>query len=508
MLNGPLFGKIIMFALPIALSSMLQQMFNSADSAVIGRFADTNALAAVGTNAETVGLMVSISAGLAVGANVSAAMLIGRRQSDNLPKVAVTSLLFAFSFGLLLTIIGQFAVRPLLTVMSTPSNIIDQADMYLRIYLLSLPFLQLYDFGAALLRAKGDSTRPFMILIASGVIKVLLNLFFVVVLKLSVAGVALATDIANVFSAFCVVMLALSDYLRAAKAAEEPAEKAAAGVSTASRPLSSNTGTVSADIYESNIETDSAVHAGSASGSDKNKENMNGISTDHGLIKSLINTYFDKSILLTVVHIGVPAALQGAVFCIANLFVQTSVNGFGSVVVAGSTIGVNLEYFSYYMLAAFGQTATTFVGQNYAAGSMKRCKRVFALSLVSALVFSGSIVGIMYLNIEAVCSFFTKDSEVLQIALLRTSYIFALEWMCSLFEVPAGVLRGSGHSSLPAVISVVFTCCLRIVWIYTIFSHLGTLQSLFVVYPVSWLVTSLVMFIAYFVLHPFREGKL
>lgn len=452
MLNGPLLGKIIMFALPIAFSCMLQQMFNSADSAVIGRFADTTALAAVGTNAETVGLLVSLSAGLAVGANVSAAMLIGKRQSANLPKVAITSVLFSFAFGLFLAVAGQFAVRPLLTVMSTPADIIDQADMYLRIYMLGLPFLQLYDFGAALLRAKGDSTRPFMILIASGIVKIVLNLFFVVVCRLSVVGVALATDIANVLSASCVVYLALNEYLR---------------------------------------------------GNDGDGISLRELIAD----KRLFVSYIDKTILLRVIHIGIPAAMQGAVFCIANLFVQTSVNGFGSVVVAGSTIGVNLEYFSYYMLEAFAQTATTFVGQNYAAGSMTRCKKIFALSLVSAVLFSGAVVAVMYMNIESVVTFFTKDASVIEIALLRTSMIFAFEWMCSFFEVPAGVLRGSGHSALPAALSVVFTCCLRIVWIYTIFRHMGTLESLFIIYPITWSVTSTVMFIAYFVLRPFRTRE-
>ena len=201
MLQGPLLKNIILFALPIALSSILQQLFNAADTAVAGRFGSPDALAAVGTNGEIVALIVGLSAGLAVGANVRIAHFIGAGEQKKIPDVVHTGMLFSVLYGVLFGALGQLISKPLLMLIHTPADILTSADNYLRIYFAGVPFLMIYSFGAAILRAKGDSKRPLGALIFSGVINVFLNLFFVVVCKLSVVGVALATDLSAAVSA-------------------------------------------------------------------------------------------------------------------------------------------------------------------------------------------------------------------------------------------------------------------------------------------------------------------
>ncbi len=437
MLHGPLTGKLILFALPIALSSMLQQLFNAADTAVVGRFADADALAAVGTNGEIVALLVSLSAGLAVGANVLIAGYIGEEKTEPVSKVLHTALLFALLAGLLGAVLGQFLAKPLLTAIRTPENVLAEAVIYLRIYFAGYPFLMLYDFGAAILRSKGDSRLPFLILTVSGGVNVVLNLFFVIVCGLDVAGVALATDLATALSAMLVLVA----------------------------------------LYRE--------------------------SGDFHLDLRLLRLH--REYLLPLLTIGLPAAIQGAVFCFANIFVQASVNSFGAIATAGSTIAMNFEYFGYYMITAFGQAATTFTGQNYAAGNYSRCKKILFSCLWEAIFFSAVITVPITLWRPYFSGLFSNDGEVIAAACVRILLILSLEPFCGLYEVPAGVLRGAGHSALPAVLTILGTCVLRIVWIFTVFVHFHTPESLFIVFPISWGVTILLMMSSLFLLHPFRS---
>lgn len=316
-------GKLVRFAMPIAASSMLQQLFNAADTAVVGRFADANALAAVGTNGEIVALLVSLSLGLAVGANVLLAKCIGGERKGAIGEVIHAALGLALLLGVAGALLGQWIARPLLTLIHTPKDILDQAVLYLRIYFTGYPALMLYDFGAGILRASGDSRRPFLILTASGGMNVLLNLLFVIGCKMGVAGVAIATDLAGCFAAAGVLWL-----LHREKGAF------------------------------------------------------------HVALRKL--TCRSKHIP-GLLQIGIPAALQGAVFCFANIFVQASVNRFGEIATAGSAIAMNFEYFGYYMITAFGQAVTTFTSQNHAAGNQNRCNRVLWLCLLGSVVFSGVI---------------------------------------------------------------------------------------------------------------------
>ena len=428
MLEGPLMGKLVRFAMPIAASSMLQQLFNAADTAVVGRFADANALAAVGTNGEIVALLVSLSLGLAVGANVLLARCIGGERKDAIGEVIHAALGLALLLGLAGALLGQWLARPLLTLIHTPKDILDQAVLYLRIYFAGYPALMLYDFGAGILRARGDSRRPFLILTASGGMNVLLNLLFVIGCKMGVAGVAIATDLASCFAAAGVLWL----------------------------------------LHREN----GAFHM-----------TLRKLTCRSGHIPGLL-------------QIGIPAVLQGAVFCFANIFVQASVNRFGEIATAGSAIAMNFEYFGYYMITAFGQAATTFTSQNHAAGNQSRCNWVLWLCLLGAVVFSGVITVPLTVFRSGAAGLFTQSAEVVEQACLRIGLILLFEPICGFYEVPAGYLRGMGFSNLPAVLTILGTCLLRIVWTETVFRRIGTLQSLFVVFPISWVVTTLLMWCA------------
>ncbi len=430
MLHGPLTLKIIVFALPVALSSMLQQLFNAADTSVVGHFADSDALAAVGTNGEIVALLVTLSAGLSVGANVLLARYIGEKKSGQISSAVHTALVLAGLTGCLGALLGPFISRPLLTCIQTPEEILDSAVLYLRIYFCGFPFLMLYDFGSAILRAKGNSRFPFIVLILSGILNVLLNLFFVIVCHAEVAGVAAATGISTAVAAFLV-------------------------------------------LRRLHLETD-----------------------EFRLRMRALCLHKDD--LTEILMIGIPAAVQGSVFCLANIFVQASVNSFGAIATAGSTIAMNFEYFGYFIITAFGQAATTFTSQNAAAGNGDRCRRILRICLLSSFFFSALITVPLTLFRSAASGLFSTDPAVIEAAGLRIGIILLFEPICGFYETPAGVLRGIGHSTLPALVTIIGTCLLRIVWIFTGFRSIHTPESLFVIFPVSWAVTICLML---FLLH-------
>lgn len=421
MIHGPLMGKIIRFALPIALSNMLQQLFNAADTSVVGHFTDANALAAVGTNGEIVALLVTLASGLAVGANVLIARMIGEKNMNGIQDAIHTSVFLALIFGTAGMAVGWLTAGLLLAAIRTPTEVFDAAVLYLKIYYLGYPFLMLYNFGSAILRANGDSRSPFLALTLSGILNIILNLFFVVICRLGVAGVAAATSISTAFSAALVIFRLIR-------------EKGEFQLSVRGLQL-------------------------------------------HGECA--------RSVLM----IGIPAAVQGGVFCFANIFVQASVNSFGAVAAAGSTIAMNFEYFGYYMITAFGQAATTFTSQNFAAGERRRCLRILWICLLFSAVFSGVITVPLTVWREGSSALFTSDPQVIQAACLRITLILTFEPICGFYEVPAGVMRGMGHSTLPAVLTVIGTCFLRIAWIFTVFARVHTQEILFVVFPISWVVT-------------------
>lgn len=428
MLHGPLLYKLIQFAIPIALSSMLQQLFNAADTAVIGHFASAGALAAVGTNGELVALLVSLSAGLSVGVNVLIARQIGLGRQDEIRQAVHTALLLSVLIGMIGLIPGIFSARSVLLLIHTPTDILKDATLYLQLYYLGYPFLLIYDFAAAILRAKGDSRRPFVILALSGLLNVLLNLLFVIFFHMGVAGVAIATDLSNLFAACCLLVL---------------------------------------------------------------------LSKEPGVFHLQFSALqLHSSDIRSILAIGIPAALQGAVFCFANIFLQASINRFGAVVTAGNAIAMNFEYFGYYVITAFGQTATTFTSQNHAAGYRQRTTKVLLYCLLCSILCSGLITVPLTIFRQQAGNLFSYDPAVIASAAIRILCILSVEPMCSLYETPAGFLRGLGHSTLPAVLTILGTCLLRILWVLFVFPHTQTLESLFFVWPLSWIITSVLMLAA------------
>lgn len=361
MLHGPLAGKLLLFTLPIALSSMVQQLFNAADTAVVGYFGSEGALTAVGTNTEIIALVITLSSGLSIGANILIANHVGRNETKELPAAVQTAMLMAVLLGMAGLLLGQAAAVPLLRLLQTPEDIFEEAALYLRLYMLGYPFFAL---------------------MLSGVANVGLNLFFVVVLRMDVAGVAISTGVSTTLSALLVLRRLRRD-----------------------------------ELFRF---------------------------TFRELKFSLKNA---ENILKT----GVPSAVQGAVFCFADLFVQASVNRFGETVIAGSTITMNFECFTYYIITAFGQTETIFTSQNYAAGQRDRCQRILWLCLLLSTVCSTVPITAIVLFRDFFSSLFTPEAAVIESAAVRILCILLFEPLCDLYEIPAGVLRGSGHAIYPAV---------------------------------------------------------
>ena len=436
MLHGRLSGKLLLFTLPIALSSMVQQLFNAADTAVVGYFGNESALAAVGTNAEIIALIVTVSSGLSLGANILIANHIGQNKTTQMPAVVQTSMLLASLVGIIGLLLGQAAAAPLLRLIRTPSGIFDEAKLYLQIYMLGYPFLLLYDFGASALRARGDSRYPFLALIISGIANAGLNLFFVLALRMGVAGVAIATDISTMLSALLVLRRLTNDRVFRL---------------TFRRPV------------------------------------------------------FSPGIAWTILKTGIPSAVQGAVFCFANIFVQASVNSFGETAIAGSTIAMNFEYFIYYIITAFGQTATTFTSQNYAAGQRERCRHILRLCLGLSTVCSSVPILIIVLFRDFFSGVFTRETAVIGSAGVRILCILIFEPLCNFYEIPAGVLRGSGHALYPAVSTMIGTCALRIIWVCTIFRMTPTLPMLYRAFPLSWVMTIVLVSFGFLIMRPLKD---
>ncbi len=440
MLNGPLLGKMVLFALPLAVSTVLQQLFNAADIAVVGRFASRQALAAVGSNNATINLLIGLFVGLSIGTNVCIAKYIGQGATERVQKAVHTSIVVALASGAFLLFFGQVCSRPMLEFMEAPHDVIDLATLYLRIYFLGVPFIMLYNFGSAILRSKGDSRRPLYCLFLAGVCNVILNLILVIVFHLGVAGVAIATVASNVISSSLVMWFLFH---------EEP------------------------------------------------------------LIRlSLARLRLHLAELRGIVSIGAPAGLQGMMFSLSNVAIQTAVNGFGSAAVAGSASALNFEFITFMLTDAFCQAVTTFTSQNFGAGNAERCRRIFWLGMGAALLLKSSAIALSWLFRSPLIALFTVDPAVLPFAMARLRYVLLWSAVSVPFGVAGAALRGLGHAMVPAVITVVGTCLFRFVWLWTFFRRWGTFVALMCVYPVSWVLTSVMMMAVYFVVRKRAFAKI
>ena len=432
MLHGPLFKKILLFALPLAATSLLQQLFNTADQAIVGRFAGSAALAAVGSNSSLITLMINLFVGISIGSNVLIARMIGEGRRKNIPEAVHTAMKLAIICGFLLLVIGNIFAKPILILMGAPGDVIDLAALYLRIYFLGMPFFMIYNFGSSILRSIGDTRRPLYCLLFSGVVNVGLNLLFVIVFQMSVAGVALATLISNGISA-CMVLYFLTH-------------------------------------EESDIRL------------------------------SLRNLHIDRECMNQILRIGIPTGLQGVVFSISNIVIQSGINSFGSSVMAGFSAAVSFDIFSFFMINAFSQTSVTFTSQNFGAGEIERCKKVYRLCLGLGILGSAILVAVIMLGRNFFVGLYTTDALVMSYAIYRMMRAFSVHYISGIFEITGSTLRGMGYSVLPTVITLLGSCVFRLIWMFTIFQAHHTYAMLVYIYPISWVVTSIAMLIVYFII--------
>ena len=429
MTHGPLAKKILMFAIPLAVSSMLQQMFNAADIAVVGRFTNPQAMAAVGSNGSVIGLMVNLFVGMSVGANVVIGTLLGASHREEISSAVHTIISVALLSGFLLLAVGNLAARPILTLMGAPEDVISLAVVYLRIYFCGMPGIMIYNFGSAILRSRGDSLRPFVSLTLAGILNVLLNLVFVVGFHLSVVGVALATIISNYISAGMIIYFLLHE--------------------------------------EDEFRLD---------------------------FRKLT---IKKRHLLRMLQIGLPAGLQGTVFSLSNVVIQSAINSFGADCIAGMTASQNFEFISYCLMNGFAQAALTFTSQNYGAGDSERCKKVWRISMGMGMGFGVLLIGIFLLGRHQIIRIFTTDPKVIEFALIRVRNALVLHFLCGCYEITGGALRGLNRSMVPALIAIFGTCVIRFIYVLVIFPVFGTIEVLIRVYPITWAITSVIMTLAY-----------
>lgn len=432
MCNGPLFGKIIVFALPLMASGILQLMFNAADMIVVGRFTGSNALAAVGSTASINNLIINFFIGLSVGTNVMVARHYGAGKRKELSETVHTAVLTALVSGVFLTIFGICISRPALTYMGTPPEVIDQSVLYMRLYFLGIPFMLLYNFGSAILRAVGDTRRPLYILFTAGVINVMLNLFLVIVFSLGVAGVAIATVTSHVVSSLLVVRCLIQ--------------------SETSR----------LDLKKLRI---IPAH------------------------------------LLDIVKIGMPAGIQSVFFGISNVMIQSSVNSFGSIAMAGNTASQNIEGFIGTGMTAFYQAAISFTGQNYGAHKMKRIVRVAWICEGMALVVGLLLGNAAILFSEQLLGLYSSDPAVIAYGGRRLAIMAAFYFIAGMMDVIVGLMRGVGYSLIPMFVTLTGACLFRIVWLNTVFLMIQTPECLYSSYPISWTLTGLVQLICFIVVY-------
>ena len=432
MCNGPLLGKILVFYVPLMLSGILQLLFNAADIVVVGRFAGNEALAAVGSTGSLTNLIVNLFIGLSVGANVLVARFYGAGQEGELKEMVQTAVATAVAGGVILVFLGFFVSGPALRLMGTPDDVISHSVLYMRIYFCGMPFMMVYNFGSAVLRAVGDTRRPLYYLLAAGVVNVLLNLFFVITLSMGVAGAA-ATVISQAISAGLIV-----------------------------RCL---------------ILTDSAYR----------------------LELKGIRIAGDK--LVKMVQIGIPAGMQGALFSISNVLIQSSVNSFGSVAMAGNTAGSNIEGFVYTAMNAFHQAAISFCGQNYGARKYKRMGKVLLICELLVVAVGALMGNAVYFGGGTLLRLYSTDAEVIRYGILRMGYICTLYFLCGMMDVAVGVLRGMGYAIMPMLVSLTGACLLRVVWIYTVFQEYHTLECLYLSYPISWGLTFAVHMVCFAIVY-------
>ena len=443
MREGPILKSVIVYTVPIILTGLLQLLFNAADLIVVGWFSGSDSVAAVGATGALTNLIINLFIGLSVGAGVAVAQGLGAGNGKQTSEAVHTAVPVAAISGIFLTVIGVLFSRNFLELMGTPDGkLLRLASVYMQIYFAGMTFSMLYNFGSAILRAAGDTRSPLIFLTVAGVLNVILNIVFVALFKLDVAGVALATSISQAVSAI-LVLLALMKRQDACR-------------------------------FE---------------------------------FKKM---HIYKKALLRMVKIGVPAGLQGSLFSISNVLIQSSVNSFGAAHMSGSAAASSIEGFCYVTMNSFHQTSLNFCGQNYGAGDFKRVKRITWVCLMTVAV-AGFVVGnLSYIFGRELLKIYITDSpEAINYGMERLKFMVVPYFLCGIMDTTTGSMRGIGSSVIPMIITVVGVCVMRIVWIYTVFAlpQYHTFSGLFISYPISWLLTFAALFISFTVVMRRKEKK-
>lgn len=431
MLHGPLLGKIVMFALPYAATGILQQLFNSINVFVVGRFDSSHAMAAVGATTFLINLIINLFLGVSVGANAVIANNIGRQDPQAVRRAVSTTAALSLIGGAILLVVGLLVATPLLRLLGTPPDVINDSALYLNICFLGAPFFMVYNFGAAIFRSKGDTRTPLYILAVAGVINVVVSMVTVIVFHMSVAGVACAYFVSNMFSAVVITTLLWRE------------------------------------------EGEFRVRLGQ------------------------IRIY--RKELGNILAIGLPAGLQATVFSFSNVFVQSSINKFGYAAIAGASLSITFDTYCYYILTAFCATAITFTGQNYGAGQVDRCRRIFRLCFLlgGASIFTANMVFVLFG--PPIASVFTTDPQVVHYCTSRIYVALAFQWIATSYEIPAACMRGLGKSLAPALLTIFGTCFIRLGWIFLVLPHWYGYEHLMLCYPISWVITGVLVSSVYVV---------
>ena len=440
MLSGSMWDKILLYALPVAATGILGQLFNASDIAVVGNFApgDTvSAVAAVGANGPVIGLVLNLFIGIALGANVVIANAIGRGDHETVSRAVHTSIVASVLGGLLITIFGELFAVSVLEMLNVPEEVLPLAAKYMRIYLIGMPVILLYNFESAIFRSAGDTKTPLAALAISGVLNVLLNLFFVIVMRMTVEGVAIATVTANAISSALLMRKLIKSEL---------------------------------------------------------------------LVKiELKKLKISWPILGRILKIGLPAGIQGAVFSLSNIVIQSAINSLGKIVMAASSAAFNIEIMAYYILNSFGQACTTFVGQNYGAAQIDRCRKAFKLCLIEGAIATACAVGITLVSGKFLLSLFNNDPEVIRLGFIRLEFIFASYIFSTFYDGMSGYLRGFGISLTPALLTMLGVCGIRVLWVATVFPKNPCFETIMQVYPISLAVNAVLIFTALMIIRPAKK---
>lgn len=429
MLHGSIADKLFFFAMPIGLMGLFEQLFNSADVFILGHFVGKNAMAAVGNNMPVIGLLVTLLIGISLGANVTIAQYLGAGKQDKVEETVQTAIVMALGLGVLLTAVGELIAHPALMILDVPADVYDLASTYLRIFLLGMPFLTLYNFEAAIFRSCGDGKTPLYSLVAANVLNISLDLLSVEVFGWGLTGVVSATVLSFAVNAGILFVL----------------------LCRTPQPIRLQ----------------------------RHKMRLNGTE------------------LRKILHIGLPAGIQGMVFAMSNVVIQSSINSLGTAAMAAAAASVIIEFNIYCFVNGFSQATTTFVGQNYGARKLSRCfattkavfwvEGLFLLCITAPILFFG----------KHVIGFFNPDPEVIQLGVLRLWWVADMLYLNGAMDILSGALRGYGYSLPPAIVALVGICGVRLVWIYTVFAAHRDYLTLILAYPISWIIATAVLAVVY-----------